>query len=358
MEAVSASESSMHSPSIIRSMVRPTLLSSGVTTAHHRVASRLSEELEQVERIFDEQLVSDLPEVNELCRHVERYRGKMLRPSLVLLSGMSVRGEAIDDAVTERHRMVAAVVEMIHMATLVHDDVLDEAEIRRQGRTVNSLRGNETAVILGDYLISNAFHLCSRAGEPWINLELGKITNTLCEGELVQLAHRDDLTLDEGRYFDIVRRKTASLVAACCRIGTRLSGANEALSQSMGEFGQDVGVAFQIQDDLLDLEGRQDVVGKSLGRDLEKGKLTLPVILHLGSASADPRRRDAALTLVKGRDVAGLLGAMRSGGALERARERAMDLVARARARLSLLPPGPAREFLADAAASVVRRDS
>ncbi len=339
-------------------MPRPTLLAGQIAAAHGRVAARLSEELEQVERIFDEQLVSELPEVNELCRHVERYRGKMLRPSLTLLSGMAVRGADIDFAVTERHRMIGAVVEMIHMATLVHDDVLDDADIRRQGRTVNSLRGNETAVILGDYLISNAFHLCSRAGEPWINLALGGVTNTLCEGELVQLAHRDDLGLDEGRYFDIVRRKTASLVAACCRIGAKLSGANEALSEALGLFGQEVGVAFQIQDDLLDLEGRQDVVGKSLGRDLEKGKLTLPLILHLGSASAEPRRHEAALALVRERNMEKLLAAMRSSGALDRARERAMDLVARARARLSLLPPGPARDFLADAAASVVRRDA
>ncbi|MBX3354765.1 MAG: polyprenyl synthetase family protein [Phycisphaeraceae bacterium] len=339
-------------------MTRPSLLGQEATAAHAWVAARLAEELGQVERIFDEQLVSDLPEVNELCRYVERYRGKMLRPSLMVLSGMAARGGTDPDAVTERHRMIGAVVEMIHMATLVHDDVLDDAEIRRRGRTVNSLRGNETAVILGDYLISNAFHLCSRAGEPWINLALGEITNTLCEGELVQLAHRDDLALDESRYFDIVRRKTASLVAACCRIGARLSGANEALCQALGDFGHDLGVAFQIQDDLLDLEGHPDIVGKSLGRDLAKGKLTLPVILHLGAASADRRRHDAALALVTQRDVQGLLAAMRASGSLDRARERAMDLVARARARLSLLPPGPAHDFLADAAASVVRRDA
>lgn len=339
-------------------MVRPTLLASEVSAAHGRVAEHLADELGQVERIFDEQLVSDLPEVNELCRYVERYRGKMMRPSLMLLAGMAVRGEAIESAITERHRMIGAVVEMIHMATLVHDDVLDEAEIRRRGRTVNSLRGNETAVILGDYLISNAFHLCSRAGEPWINLALGATTNTLCEGELVQLAHRDDLGVDEAKYFDIVGRKTASLVAACCSIGARLSGANEALCEALREFGHDCGVAFQIQDDLLDLEGRPDVVGKSLGRDLEKGKLTLPVILHLGSASVDPRRREAALALVARRDVQGLLEAMRASGALARARERAMDLVSRARARLTLLPEGPAREFLSEAAASVVRREA
>jgi len=339
-------------------MTRPTLLGAEVTAAHASVALRLAEELEQVERFFDQQLVSELPEVNELCRYVERYRGKMLRPSLMLLTGMAVRGTEIDGAINDRHRMIGAVVEMIHMATLVHDDVLDEAEIRRRGRTVNSLRGNETAVILGDYLISNAFHLCSRAGEPWINMALGKTTNTLCEGELVQLAHRDDLDLDEARYFDIVRRKTASLVAACCGIGARLSGAPEPLADALCEFGNDLGVAFQIQDDLLDLEGHQEVVGKSLGRDLAKGKLTLPVILHLASASMDVKQRESALALVAQRDVQGLLTAMRASGSLDRARDRAMELVSRARSRLSLLPPGPARDFLSDAAATVVRRDA
>jgi len=339
-------------------MVRPTLLAPQANAAHGSVALRVAEELERVERIFDQQLVSDLPEVNELCRCVERYRGKMLRPSLMLLSGMAVRGTDLDGAINERHRMIGAVVEMIHMATLVHDDVLDDAEIRRNGRTINSLRGNETAVILGDYLISNAFHLCSRAGEPWINLALGETTNTLCEGELVQLSHRDDLNLDESRYFDIVRRKTASLVAACCGIGARLSGADETLSSALRDFGHDVGVAFQIQDDLLDLEGRPDVVGKSLGRDLAKGKLTLPVILHLASAGPDARRRESALDWIARRDVASLMDAMRQSGALSQARERAMELVSRARAKLSLLPEGPARDFLSDAAASVVRREA
>jgi len=343
---------------MIHPMVRPTLLGNEMTAAHASVAARLAEELEHVERIFDEQLVSELPEVNELCRYVERYRGKMLRPSLMLLSGMAARGGHPDDAITERHRMIGAVVEMIHMATLVHDDVLDEAEIRRRGRTVNSLRGNETAVILGDYLISNAFHLCSLAGEPWINIALGETTNTLCEGELVQLAHRDDLRLDETTYFDIVRRKTASLVAACCSIGARLSGGDPSATAALRDFGQDVGVAFQIQDDLLDIEGRQDVVGKSLGRDLAKGKLTLPVILHLASVAPDPAGRDAALASIAQVDVASLLEAMRASGALARARERAMELVARARSRLETLPSGPAREFLSDAAASVVRRES
>ena len=181
--------------------------------------SQLAPLLADVGKAFERQLASDLPPVNTLCRHVERYRGKMLRPTMVFLCGQAF------GPVGERHVIVAATCEMIHMATLVHDDVLDEAEVRRKGHTVNHLRGNEVAVMLGDYLISNAFHLCSRAGDPALNLRLGAVTNTLCEGELVQLSHREDLSLDERTYFEIVRRKTAVLIGACCELGAQLSGA-------------------------------------------------------------------------------------------------------------------------------------
>ncbi|MBL9140440.1 MAG: polyprenyl synthetase family protein, partial [Phycisphaerae bacterium] len=148
------------------------------------IAAALLQHQAAAAALFERQLASDLPPVNTLCMHVERYRGKMLRPAMVFLSGLAC-GE-----VGERHHVVAAPGDMIHMATLVHDDVMDEAEIRRKGYTVNHLRGNEVAVMLGDYLISKAFHLCSQAGDPSINTRLGEVTNTLCEGELVQLHHR------------------------------------------------------------------------------------------------------------------------------------------------------------------------
>src|SRR4029453_8260301 len=142
--------------------------------AHQPIAAILSEQLEQVALIFERQLASDMSAVNNLCMHVEQYRGKMLRPTLVLLSGLAAGAQPCDGStLTEKHRIVASVTEMIHIATLVHDDVLDEADMRRQGATVNHLWGNEAAVILGDYLISNAFHLCSTAGDPSINLSLG-----------------------------------------------------------------------------------------------------------------------------------------------------------------------------------------
>jgi octaprenyl-diphosphate synthase len=311
--------------------------------------ARLAPLLEEVGRAFERQLASELPPVNALCRHVERYRGKMLRPTLLFLSGQAF------GPVGERHVLVAATCEMIHMATLVHDDVLDEAEVRRKGYTVNHLRGNEVAVMLGDYLISNAFHLCSRAGDPSLNLRLGEVTNALCSGEVLQLSHRDDLSLDERTYFEIVRRKTAVLIGACCELGARLSGAPDAAVVALGRFGEGLGIAFQVQDDLLDLEGREEVVGKSLGRDLEKGKLTLPVIGHL--ARCGPEARERTIEAIRARDGAGLLAELSAAGALASARARATALVEEARRELAHVPAGPARDALDAAATAIVQRD-
>ncbi|MCI0364476.1 MAG: polyprenyl synthetase family protein [Phycisphaerales bacterium] len=342
------------------------------------IASALAAQLDQVTVIFERQLASDMSAVNKLCMHVEQYRGKMLRPTLVLLSGFAaapapaqeVRSQRSEvsqaslsphdlrpltsDLLTEKHRIVAAVVEMIHMATLVHDDVLDEAAVRRRGRTVNDLWGNEMAVILGDYLISNAFHLCSTIGDPAINLALGDVTNTLCEGELVQLHHRDDYSIDEALYLEIVRRKTASLIGECCRLGAMLSGAPERISKAMKNFGIALGIAFQIQDDLLDLIGDQGVVGKSLGKDLDKGKLTLPVIYQL--ADSEPADRGEALRLIMERDAASLRLLLIESGAVARTAATAKGFVSQAKSELAAAPAGPARDYLGVLAESVASR--
>ncbi|MCH2144582.1 MAG: polyprenyl synthetase family protein [Phycisphaerales bacterium] len=324
---------------------------------HIQIAKVVHHELEKVERIFCEQLASDLPVVNDLCHHVERYRGKMLRPSMVLLTGLAVSGEPCDgSALLPEHLTVATVVEMIHMATLVHDDVLDEASVRRRGATVNTLRGNETAVMLGDYLISNAFHLCSRAGDPLLNEMLGQVTNTLCEGELVQLSHRDDLSLDQATYIEIVRRKTAALVGVSCRLGARFSGADDALQDAMDRFGSSLGIAFQIQDDLLDLAGDPDVVGKSIGRDLATGKMTLPVILHL--ASEVGHARGETLRLIEARDADGLRRRLIEDGAVDRARAHAEELVSEAKLELERLPMSSARDLLGTLADAVISREA
>ena len=318
------------------------------------LAADIAAALARVETLFESQLASDFPAVNDLCRHVERYRGKMLRPTLVVVCGLAFTDEGA--ALAPARDVIAATVEMIHMATLVHDDVLDDAEIRRRGQTVNFLRGNEMAVMLGDYLISNAFHLCSRACDPALNLRLGEVTNTLCEGELVQLSRRHDLGLDENTYFEIVRRKTAVLVGASCELGTRLAGADDAAVAAMRRFGELLGTAFQIQDDLLDLLGDEETVGKSIGRDLEKGKLTLPMILHIARSGATERR--AAMDAIDAKDGAALRAILARSGAVERARERALALVAEAKAILPETRRPGSRELLLELADRVVAREA
>jgi octaprenyl-diphosphate synthase len=318
------------------------------------LAADIAAGLMRVETLFESQLASEFPAVNDLCAHVERYRGKMLRPTLVLVSGLAFTrdGERLPHA----HDIIAATVEMIHMATLVHDDVLDEAEIRRRGETVNFLRGNETAVMLGDYLISNAFHLCSRAGDPALNLRLGEVTNTLCEGELVQLSRRHDLALDENTYFEIVRRKTAVLVGASCELGAKLSGASADEVARMRAFGEQLGVAFQIQDDLLDLLGDEATVGKSILRDLEKGKLTLPMIMHI--ASTKGAERAAALDAIERRDPTALRAALARSGSIQGARARAVSSVVEAKRGLPATRRTHSRELLLELADRVVARDA
>lgn len=314
------------------------------------LARFLGEELDEISGIFESQLEGEHDIINQICRHVESYRGKMLRPSLVLLSALASGVEEMSAS----HRIIAAVVEMIHMATLVHDDVLDEANTRRGGRTVNDLHGNEMAVMLGDYLISNAFHLCSSINRPEVNLLLGSTTNTLCEGELIQLGNRQNLSIGEDTYFTIVEKKTASLIGASCRLGAALTNDDEDTASRLERFGVASGIAFQITDDLLDLVGEEDVVGKSVGRDLEKGKLTLPIIYALGDADAD--FHEHLVKMIQSRDLVGLRGAVNESGAIDQAMKKAASLVEQAKSELQDLPETPARNLLAVLADGILER--
>jgi len=336
--------------------------------------------LERVEKRFSEHLASDIPAVDRLCRHVERYRGKMLRPTLVLACGLAADPRSADglssvedvgSLVSDSHVTVAAVCEMIHMATLVHDDVLDEADARRRGATVNHLHGNELAVILGDYLFSSAYHLCStlrdsQAGQETALL-IGQTGMTLCTGELLQLSRRGDLSLDEPTYFAIIERKTASLIAASCRLGARHSGATEAQADALASFGRGLGLAFQIQDDLLDLTGREDVVGKSVQRDLALGKLTLPLIHYL--SSADDGERAETLALLAGGGAGSASGSGSGGvqaqvlaerlaktGSIVYAADCATRLIREAESALSAVGDSPARGYLAAMAEALINR--
>ncbi|MCH2134696.1 MAG: polyprenyl synthetase family protein [Phycisphaerales bacterium] len=316
----------------------------------------LSNQLEAVSTVFQQHLASDHADVNNLCLHIERYRGKMLRPTLVLLSSLAATGSDSEADLDDRHRIMAAVVEMIHMATLVHDDILDESEVRRGGATVNSLHGNEMAVMLGDYLISKAFHLCSTLGSPSINLALGEVTNILCEGEVIQLQRRNDLEMTEPVYLDVVGRKTGSLIGASCRMGAVLGDGSDDVCTALEAFGYDMGIAFQITDDVLDLVGETEVTGKTVGRDLDLGKMTLPLIrLRAELSEADRVRFDQT---VQNCDREGLQTLLDASGALDSTLQAAHDLVNQAKGRLAVLPAGPALDLMLELADGVVTRHS
>lgn len=324
------------------------------------VGDLLLSALARVEKRFDDALLADLRPVADLCKHVESYRGKMLRPTLAILCGAACGGGSAEPS--ESLITIAAVVEMVHMATLVHDDVLDEADTRRRGLTVNSLHGNEAAVILGDYLIAASYHLCAGLDDPHYARRIGRVSMDVCSGELLQLHHRDDLSLSERTYFEIVARKTGALVAVACELGARAAGGGASTQDALFAFGRDLGIAFQIQDDLLDLTGDQATVGKSVRKDLEKGKLTLPIIHHL--ALADPARRatslaylgDAAAGSTSPSADADLMAALDQTASIRYAESTAHRLVAQAKSVLRTLPRSAVVTMLDSMAEAVVQR--
>ena len=237
-----------------------------------RMYDVLAEDMETVRELFGQELLSDLPLINERIDQVGRFRGKMLRPGLVLLCGRAC------GAVSRSHHIVATAVEMIHMAALIHDDVLDQSQVRRRGATLNELYGNETAILAGDFLLSHAFRLCSQLDSQRLCSVIAATTNMMCEGEIMQVSHVGDLDLTEDEYRQMISRKTASLCGTSCRLGIECSAGDSEWAGALDEYGCSLGMAFQITDDILDLLGTETVVGKTLGRDLLQGKLTLPLI--------------------------------------------------------------------------------
>jgi len=306
---------------------------------------RIQGRLDQVKELISQQLTTppkDQP-VRQLLDYMNTRSGKLIRPGLVLLSADAV------GKITNKHIRIAAIVEIIHNATLLHDDVIDQGQQRRGLPTINHLWGNESAVILGDFLLSQVFRMCADL-EPKIISIIAATAARTCEGELRQIIQRQNWRLSEPEYIDIITEKSAVFLSSCCRLGALLARAGKAEVESLARFGLNAGIAFQITDDLLDVAGDENKTGKTGGKDADRSKLTLAVI-HLLQAVARNEKANVYDKLnAVGKNKNALTEMLRSYGSLEYAHNLAQEYVARAIRELAKLPESDAKEALIETA--------
>ena len=294
-----------------------------------------------VDAAINDRLRSDVVLINQLGQYIVTNGGKRLRPRLVLLGARAAGYEGA------AHVPLAVIVEFIHTATLLHDDVVDASEMRRGQRTANDLWGNEAAVLVGDFLYSRAFEMMVEVGSMRVMEILAHTTNTIAEGEVMQLLNIHDPDTTEQRYLDIIRSKTAKLFEAAARIGGVLAGVDAATESAMARYGMHLGTAFQVVDDVLDYSADTAKTGKNIGADLAEGKPTLPLIHALQQGSeADASLVRAAIEEGGEGHIDAVLDVLARTGAIEYARERARAEADLARAELAALPPSDYRDAL------------
>ncbi|MDT5060134.1 MAG: octaprenyl-diphosphate synthase [Acidobacteriota bacterium] len=321
-----------------------------------RIFSLIASELMEVEVEFERQAQSNIQVIAYLGDYLRASGGKRVRPALTILSNYAVGGEA------SRHSSIrmATVMEFLHTATLVHDDIIDNAETRRNRPSINSRFGNQTAVLMGDWLYMSAFETSlAERSLPILDI-LTAATRKMTEGELLQLTMLGKTEITEEEYLDILQRKTAYLFSACCEIGAIMGGADRVQQESLREYGMNLGTAFQLVDDLLDFTASDEVLGKPAGVDLLEGKLTLPLIYFLES---DPSARQMVQAVMREGSYLKitreeLLEKVNRSGALERARRRAYSYAEAARDALATLPSSNYVDALNSIPSYIIERDS
>jgi len=297
------------------------------------VLELVAPDMGQVDLVIADRLASGVPLVGEVAQYIISAGGKRLRPVLLLLTCGALGYHA-----AQRFNL-AAVVEFIHTATLLHDDVVDESTLRRGCPTANENFGNPASVLVGDFLYSRAFQMMVEANSMRIMQTLADATNVIAEGEVLQLMNMHDASLDEEGYLRVIRSKTAKLFEASARLGAILAGSTEAVEQACAEYGQALGTAFQVIDDVLDYDGNADEMGKNLGDDLREGKATLPLILAMQRGNASQRQtvREAIETGSVER-LQEVVAIVRETGALTATRQAAWAEAQRAIDAAALLP--------------------
>ena len=307
----------------------------------------------RVDDVIRARLSSRVALIDQISHYIINAGGKRIRPRLVLLFS-----EALGFEGPERYEL-AAIVEFIHTATLLHDDVVDESALRRGRATANAMFGNAASVLVGDFLYSRAFQMMVGVNRMRVLQVLADATNVIAEGEVLQLMNMHDPDLAVADYLQVIRYKTAKLFEASARLGAVLAGADAAVEESCADYGRSLGTAFQLVDDLLDYEGNSSELGKNVGDDLREGKPTLPLLLAMERASESDRALIRhAIEHGELQKLPDILAIVRTTGALDATRAAAQAEADQARAVLAHLPPSRARDALLDLCARSVHRSS
>jgi octaprenyl-diphosphate synthase len=316
------------------------------------IRAPIAEDLQQVDEVIRRRLDSEVVLIRTIAQYIIAGGGKRLRPALVLLAA-----NAFGQRATSRHDL-AAVIEFIHTATLLHDDVVDESSMRRGRKTANAEFGNAASVLVGDFLYSRAFQMIVGAGSLRVMKVLADATNVIAEGEVLQLLNVHDPDTDEQKYLRVIRYKTAKLFEAATQVGAIIGGANSEAETALAEYGMHLGTAFQLIDDVLDYSGDIHETGKNLGDDLAEGKPTLPLIYAMRAGSESERALIRHAIEHGGKlDLEGVVAAIHRVGALEYARTQARAESAEAIARLDHVSHSPWRESLLQLASFSVERN-
>jgi len=292
-------------------------------------------EMTRVNELIRGRLGSDVLLINQISEHIVAAGGKRLRPMLTVIAARAMGYQGTG------HHQLAAIIEFIHTSTLLHDDVVDESDLRRGRKTANALWGNAPSVLVGDFLYSRSFQLMVELDSMPVMRVLADATNQIAEGEVLQLLHVGNPDTSESDYLRVIERKTAVLFAAATRLSAMLAGADKGMQQDLADYGMNLGLAFQIADDVLDYTADADALGKNLGDDLAEGKATLPVIHALANAS--PAERPRLEQIIREGDSSALpevLAAIRSSGSLEYSRQTAERYALAAETALASLPAG------------------
>jgi len=319
------------------------------------VRSVIDGEMQAVDQLIRTRLHSGVPLISQIGEYIIAGGGKRLRPMMVLLAARALGYQG------QKHHELAAMIELIHTSTLLHDDVVDLGTVRRGKPSANMVFGNSVSILVGDFLFARASQLMTDDGDIDVLGIYARTLVSLTEGEVMQLARARDGSITESQYLDVVYCKTASLIAAASETGAVLAGADPATRKAMYGFGKSVGMAFQLVDDILDYTGTQQELGKRPFQDLREGKVTMPLLHALREADAPERRRalEALTKKERGkRDIAFLAGLVARRGGVEYTASRAKDYIRKGKGLLRGLAPSPARDALVTLSDYVVSRTS